>query len=444
MIGTEPNAHLRASARDVLHTGLSAKQLESVRESTGLVNIWEGAVSSGKTVASMFRWLTFLAQTADLPGEVVCTGRTRESAWRNVLLPMMDLFPGCVEGNMGSPTCRILNQRVNVIGAADSKAESVLRGITAKSIYMDEVTTIPESYFQMALSRLRVAGRSGGLASKLFGSTNPDNPQHWLKRDYLDKIGKDAEITSTWRSFHFALDDNPRLPTEYLSAMRAQYTGLFYKRFILGQWVQGEGAIWDCWDPDRHVVDVSELTKMDRVLALGVDFGSNHESAGLLVGVADSTLWVLAEWAPMRTDGTTLSPSKQSQLLRQWIADRPIEWQDPEFIFVDSAALAFRQQLYEDGLPTAPAWKSVTPGIQLVHSLLSLDRLRVLDQCTNLIEQMPSYVWDARAVAAGRDEPVKEKDDFCDALRYAIASSRPQWQGLVPLLLPTAAQEEVA
>lgn len=433
---TEPNRHLPPAKPS---GGLNAKQLDSIRDSTALVNVWDGAVSSGKTIASMMRWLIFLSQTADLPGELVIVGRTRESAWRNVINPMMQVFPGTTKGNMGAPSCRILNQRVNILGASDSKAESVIRGITARGIYVDEMTTLPVAFVKMSLSRLRVTGRSGGLASRMFATTNPDNPRHWLKADYLDKIDTDPEIAATWRRFQFKLTDNTSLSPEYIRAMEAQYTGLFYRRFIQGEWVQGEGTIWDTWDDSRHVVDIVDLPIMERIVAAGVDFGSNHPSAGLLLGVAESKLWVLSEWAPMRTETGTLSPVVQSASLRRWLTEQP--WGPVEHVFVDSAAKAFRDQLYTDGCPTAPAWKSVLPGIQLVHSLISADKLRVMNTCTGLLDEIPGYVWDAKAVARGEDAPVKEADDFCDALRYAIFSSRPQWQGLVPLIFPTAAQE---
>lgn len=441
---TEPNQHL--PARNVNMTdrpaqGMTDKQLESLRDSTAMVNIWEGAVSSGKTVASIYRFLLFLgvAGQKGLPGEVVISGRTREAVWRNVLLPAMQLYPGTVSGNMGAPTAMVMGRRCHVIGASDAKAESVLRGITALCIYLDEVTTLPEGYFKMALTRLRVTGRSGGVASKLFGSTNPDNPMHWLKAEYLDKIGEDPEITRTWRRFHFTLDDNPTLSPEYVRAMKAQYTGLFYKRFILGEWVMGEGTIWDTFDPDRHVVDISDVPRMERVVALGVDFGSTHKSAGVLLGVADQRLWVLREWAP----ATGLAPSIQSAGLQEWLKKGPPGWAEPEFIFVDSAAKAFRDQLFHEGMPTAPAWKHVQGGLQLVHSLISLDRVRVVDTCTNLIKEIPSYVWDADAADRGVDEPVKVNDDFCDAFRYGVYSSQSQWQGLIPIIVPTP-QLEVA
>ncbi len=415
--------------------GLTPKQHDSIAKSTGLVSIWEGAVSSGKTVASIVRWLIFISQTLDLPGEIVLTGRTRDSAWRNVILPMMQLFPGSVEGNMGSPFCYIWGRRVHVIGASDSQAESVIRGMTCLSIYMDEITVLPESYFKMALSRLRVVGRDGGTASKLFGSTNPDNPRHWLKKDYLDNLPPD------WRSFHFELTDNPYLPKGYVKAMQSQFSGVFHDRFIRGLWRQGHGLVWDSWDESKLVVAVEDIPQIERTLTLGIDFGTTHPTVGVLLGLSGPRLYVLDEWCPQAGDSGVMSPSRQSVHLREWLQRKPPRWQ-PEHVAVDPAAKHFRDQLLVDGMATIPAWNNVLAGIQTVHSLFSLGLLSVSDTCTGLIDQIPGYVWDEKASERGLDQPVKQDDDYCDALRYAVYTATPQWRGIVPVTIPTPLDQE--
>ncbi|MBP9836085.1 MAG: hypothetical protein KBC93_17510, partial [Candidatus Microthrix sp.] len=153
---------------------LGDKQLQSVQEATGTVNLWHGAIRSGKTIGSLVRWLMFVVH-APLGGELVIVGRTRDSAWRNVIAPLQDpsktgAAASLVVGNYGAPTVSILGRRVYVMGASDVKAELVLRGLTVSGAYVDEVTTIPEGFFTQLLGRMSVKG------AKLFGTTNPDNP----------------------------------------------------------------------------------------------------------------------------------------------------------------------------------------------------------------------------------------------------------------------------
>src|SRR5690606_15080766 len=93
-------------------------------------------------------------------------------------------------------------------------------------------------------------GRMSVRGAQLFGTTNPDSPAHWLKAKFLDRI---ADLPD-WRSWHFTLDDNPSLSDTYKAAIKAEFTGLWYRRFILGEWVAAEGAIYDMWDPLAHVI----------------------------------------------------------------------------------------------------------------------------------------------------------------------------------------------
>ncbi|MCL6626020.1 hypothetical protein [Alicyclobacillus shizuokensis] len=87
----------------------------------------------------------------------------------------------------------------------------------------------------MLTSRLSVPG------AKFFGTTNPDNPFHWLKVGYLERSGMDLKV------WHFELEDNLNLE-QYVENLKREYTGRWYKRFIQGLWVQADGAVYDMWD----------------------------------------------------------------------------------------------------------------------------------------------------------------------------------------------------
>lgn len=415
---------------------LSPKQLTSVRDSTGRVNIWEGAIRSGKTIASLLRFLIAVA-VAPHGGEIVIIGRTRDTVWRNVIAPLQDpkLFgPAAarVVGNYGAPTVTILGRRCYVLGASDAKAEKIIRGLTVALAYVDEVTILPEDFFKQLLGRMSVLG------AQLFGTTNPDNPRHWLKRGFLDKDHPD------WRRFRFRIEDNPALPHSFVESLKREYTGLWYRRFILGEWVQAEGAVYDMWDPARHVIAHGLLPRMEQVLALGVDYGTTNPTRGLLVGVAARKLWVLDEWAPGKGTDAELSLG-----MRTWMAGREqVMWRDPEWVFVDPAAASFKLQLYYDGLSNvANGANAVLPGIRTIASLLATDQLAVSDRCQHLIEQIPGYAWDPKKTEKGEDAPLKKDDHEVDALRYAVHTSRVLWRDEIPLLassLDTDDLEEAA
>ena len=413
--------------RDQLLDGfaLSRKQVESIVCADARINVLTGSIRSGKTIASLLRWLMFVA-TAPHGGNLVVIGRTRESIARNIFQPLQDptLFgplARLVSYTAGAPTALILGRRVDVLGASDARAEAVLRGLTVAGAYVDEATLIAEAFWAQLLGRMSVPG------AKLFATTNPDGPAHWFKKQVIDRADDLG-----YRVFRFQLTDNEwlcRTNPAYVEQIMREYVGLWYRRFILGEWVQADGAVYDMWDPARHVIAHEALPVISRVVGLGIDYGTTNATRGMLVGVGlnpDPRLYVLDEWAPSKGTDAELSQSLQG-----WLPGRP----QPEWIFVDPAAASFKLQLFHDGMTNvANGANSVLPGIRTIASLLATDRLKVSDRCTHLIDQLPGYAWDSKATDKGEDKPIKVNDHEVDALRYAVHSSRALWRDQIPLV----------
>ncbi|RKT85612.1 phage terminase, large subunit, PBSX family [Saccharopolyspora antimicrobica] len=411
---------------------LSGRQVESLRESAARVNIWSGAIRSGKTIASLLRWLVYVS-TAPLGGQLVVVGRTRDSAARNVFAPLQDpsLFGPLadqVRYTSGAPTASILGRTVYVLGASDAKAEKVLRGLTCAGAYVDEVTVVDEQFFVQLLGRMSVPG------AQLFGTTNPDSPAHWLKRKYLDRLHELPD----WRGFFFQLDDNPALSDDYKAAIRREYTGLWFRRFILGEWVAAEGAIYDMWNPDEHVVAWAELPEMARVLAVGIDYGTTNATSAIMLGQGvDQRLYLLDEWRhdPAHAQNR-LTDAQLSAQIRAWLDGEHHPTQQglrPQWIVADPAAASFRVQLHQDGTVTQAADNDVAYGIRTVATLLGAGRLRVSDRCRGWITEAPGYSWDDTATDKGEDKPVKTADHSLDAGRYAIVTTESLWRRTIPV-----------
>lgn len=406
---------------------LSPRQELSIREATGRVNIWEGSVRSGKTISSLVRWLIYVANCT-VRGELVVVSRTRDSAARNVFAPLMDpqLFGPVakhVSYSPGSAWGHILGRKVWVLGSSDIRSENVLRGLTCAGALVDEVTLLQEDFFVQLLNRLWHGAR-------LFGTTNPDNPAHWLKRKYLDRM---AELPD-WRRWHFLIDDNPELHEEQKAAIRRENVGLYYRRNVLGEWVAAEGAIFPQWDPDLHVVPWDQLPAMQRLFGVGVDYGTTNASAGLLLGLgADQNLYAVDEW---RYDPglakVRLTDAQLSESFRSWLASehtREVTALRPEWIAIDPAAASFKAQLFNDRVAgITDAVNDVAYGIRLVSSLLGGDRLKVSDRCHGLITELPGYSWDDKATVKGEDKPIKSADHSIDGLRYAVATTESLWR----------------
>lgn len=411
---------------------LSPRQVESLRESSTRVSIWSGAIRSGKTIASLLRWLIYVA-AAPRGGQLVVVGRTRDSIARNVFAPLQDpsLFGPIAEHvhyTPGAPTARILDRTVYVLGASDAKAEKVLRGLTCCGAYVDELTVIAEDFFVQLLGRMSVPG------AQLFATTNPDSPAHWLRRRYLDRLDQLPD----WRSFVFTLDDNPALAESYKANIRREYTGLWFRRFVRGEWVAAEGAVFDMWNPVEHVIPWADLPDMARLLAVGVDYGTTNPTAAVLLGEGvDRRLYLVDEWRHDPAHARArLTDSQLSAGLRDWLALGHLPRATglrPQWIVADPSAASFRVQLHNDGVTTAAADNDVAYGIRVVSSLLAEHRLRVADRCRGFIAEAPGYSWDDTATAKGDDKPIKVADHSLDAGRYAITTTENLWRSTLTL-----------
>jgi PBSX family phage terminase large subunit len=400
---------------------LSRKQLLSIGQATARINLWHGSVRSGKTIASLLAFVIAVA-TAGPSGLIIVVGRSLQTIERNVLEPLQDraLFGPLarhIVHTRGATTATILGRTVHLIGAADARAEGRLRGLTAQLAYVDEATLLPEAFWTQLLARLSVPG------ARLYATTNPDSPRHWLKVQYLDRLGE-----LDMRAWHFRLADNPSLSAEYVASLAAEYTGLWRKRMIEGAWVVAEGAIYSEWDEDRHVVD--ELPPMRRHW-LGVDYGTTNAFSAVLLGLGvDDRLYACAEWRyDARATHRAMTDAQYSAAVRAWLADLDVE---PEWTFSDPSAKSFSTQLWQDGHPgVARADNTVADGIRSVASLLAADRLFVHRSCDGLLSELPGYSWDPKATERGEDAPLKVDDHSCDAIRYAVHSTAHEWRHLL-------------
>ena len=172
------------------------------------------------------------------------TGVSKQSIHNNVLADLFDIVGARnYSYNRNSGELKLFNSQWLVVGAKDEGSERYIRGMTVGVALCDEISLMPRSFFQMLLSRMSPEG------ARLYATTNPDSPYHWLKTEYLDNPELRAKKI-LW-SDHFTMADNPNLTAEYVEAQKQLYSGFLYKRFIEGLWVIAEGAIYkDSWSED--------------------------------------------------------------------------------------------------------------------------------------------------------------------------------------------------
>lgn len=344
------------------------------------------------------------------PGNLVIIGRTNDTIKRNIIDEIFRLpdirahyYPGKRELHMGG---RI----IYCIGANDERSESKIRGPTFSGAYVDEATLIPESFFKMLLSRL---SRDG---SYLLATTNPDSPFHWLKKDFIDRSNElDIKV------FNFRMEDNPSLTQKYIENLKKEYRGLWYKRFIEGEWCLAEGSVYDFFEEGVHTI--THAPTFAKYWTVGVDYGTNNPTAFVLLGFNDETpckIWVEKEYYfDSSKEGYQKTDAEYADDFFQFIDGYPIK-----SVYIDPAAASFKVELKRrSGLLTIQDAKNdVLDGIRVVALRLCTGELKIMNTCRNLIQEFQSYVWDKKKSERGEDEPVKKFDHALDALRYAVYS----------------------
>lgn len=272
-----------------------------------------------------------------------------------------------------------------------------IRGMTAFGAYVNEASLANEKVFKEIISRC------SGDGARIVFDTNPDNPEHWLKKEYIDS--KSENIIS----YHFELDDNTFLSPRYIQNIKESTpSGMFYDRDIRGLWVTGEGVVYSDFDSNKHFIsDVSDV-EFETYIA-GVDWGYSHFGSITVFGIDKLNNWYLLE-----------EHAKQFKEIDYWAEvalDIKARYGNINF-YCDSARPEHVERFRRERIRAINADKSVLSGIEEVARLIKLGRFFVVsDKVKMFKKEIYNYVWDEKT-----GNPVKENDDVMDSMRYAIYS----------------------
>ena len=384
--------------------------------------VCHGAVRSGKTMAltvGFFLWsmATFHNQVFALCGKTV--GALR----RNLLLPLPGWLGGLfqiTEHRADNKLTVRLGNRKNtyyLFGGQDEASCALIQGITLAGAMLDEVALMPRSFVEQTAARCSVEG------AKLWLSCNPDSPEHWLYREWICKAAEKRLLC-----LHFTMEDNPSLSKTVLERYKRLYSGVFYRRYVLGQWCAAQGRIYD-FDPEKHCLSREQteafLTKPGVKGAapysrnggparwyISVDYGTrNPFSAGLWAVRGGVAVRVNEYYHDGRATGRNLTDEEYADALEKLAGDKPVE-----FVIIDPSAASMIAALRKRRrFAVRRAKNAVLPGIRKVASLLQTGRLFIGEGCRDAIREFSLYCWEADE---SRDAPKKENDHAMDDIRY--------------------------
>ena len=370
--------------------------------------VCDGAVRSGKTLAMglSFFWWAMVCFDGQQFG--VC-GKTIASLRRNVLseiLPRLEELGGSWQEkrteNMVTVTLGGRRNRFYVFGGRDESSASLIQGITFAGILLDEVALMPRSFVDQACARCSVAG------SRLWFNCNPAGPSHWFYKTWI----LEAESRNCLR-LHFTMEDNPSLTPEIRARYQRLYTGVFYRRFILGQWAQAEGRVYDFFQPEM-AKDVPEGPFSQWYISC--DYGTVNPTSMGLWGKQGQVWYRVKEfYHDSRREMRQLTDEEYARELKNLAGERVIT-----AVIADPSAASFIEVLRRKGWNVRKADNDVLSGIRKTSDCLKEGKIVICRGCEDCLREMEEYVWDLSSGA--KDRVKKEHDHAMDDMRYFVAT----------------------
>jgi PBSX family phage terminase large subunit len=296
-------------------------------------------------------------------------------------------------------------------------------------IYVQEAIELNIEDWEALTTRLR----NGVMPyQQLIADTNPDRPTHWLKVRVNE--GRTTLLNTSHADNPVYFDDLGNLTEKgeaYLSKLDA-LTGVRKLRLKDGLWVAAEGLIYEEWDPNIHVVDRFEIPEQ-WTRYWTIDFGyTNPFVLQRWAEDEDGKLYLYAEQYH-----TKKTVAQHTEDLVAQIKDDEGNWLEPRprAIICDHDAEGRATFEKELGLSTQPANKRVLEGIEAVQTRLKAGSLFLLRDSVfqrdsalsnarrpcSTEEEVSGYIWDTGAGKRAKEQPLKQDDHGCDAMRYLAA-----------------------
>lgn len=374
--------------------------------------ICDGSVRAGKTVVMSLSYVIWALETFN-GVNLGISGKTIGSLRRNVITPLKIILKGRgykVKDHRADNYLTISykgkSNEFYIFGGKDESSQDLIQGITLAGMFFDEVALMPESFVNQATARCSVDG------AKLWFNCNPEGPYHWFKLGWVDKLKEKNAV-----HLHFTMDDNLSLSERVRERYRRMYSGIFFKRYILGLWVLAEGTIYDMFTDEDNTYSDGEGPNYDLWYNryYSIDYGTINPFAVSEIIEQDGQYYIENEYYyDSKKETRQKDDDEYAEDLIKFIDGKRYT-----ALIIDPSAASFKVTARKKGLKTKDADNDVLDGIRLVASLFALKKLKVnRDKCPNLLKERASYIWDDKAAERGEEKPIKAFDHMLDNVRY--------------------------
>lgn len=397
---------------------LSEKQKKFLIQPLHRINLLYGSVRSGKTWISLLKWAIWVGQQPS-DKQFLMVGKTITTLKRNCLVLLEELIGDNITYSISQKKAVIFGRTVWLEGANDERSESKIRGMTLMGVYIDELTQIPQDFYLMALSRLSEKG------AVFLATTNPDHPKHYVKTDIIDNDNLDKQIIK------FLLDDNIFLDEDYKTNLKKEFKGVYYDRFILGEFVRAEGVVFLDFanNTQNYLIDKKDLPKHFKWTCGAYDLGGNKSNFALVCTAEgiDGVVYVLRTKAIYPEDLDLADVERECiEFIKGVEKDYSVKMSS---CYVDDNYYTTVNSLnnWRYIFDTASHIKSIMPLEDrplFLSKLMAQGRFKLVDgECEALIEELQNAVYDERSEKAVIADDGTQTIDQIDGLFYSLADN---------------------
>lgn len=384
---------------------ITHKQQEFLLTPLHRINLLYGSVRSGKTWISLVKWAMFV-RSRPIGELFMMVGKTREALQYNCLNLLDELTGGEFKCHPKSNVGWLYGHEVRLLGANDEKAASKIKGSTLAGAYIDELTEIPESFYRMTLTRISVEG------AVLIATTNPDSPNHYV---YTEIVENDEIDRKCWK---FLLTENKFLPSDYLKSAEREHKGVFYERYILGNWVIAEGLVYPHYD-NTVPVEPRKYTEW----CVSMDYGTQNPTVMILWGRVGNTWYAVKEYSHSgRETNVQKTDAEYYTELERLCKDIELPEGGKIELIIDPSAASFIAVVQQHHrFKVRKADNDVLNGIRNTATALADRRILFNECCERSIDEFGLYSWDDKSQ---EDAVIKDNDHAMDAIRYMVQTKK--------------------
>jgi PBSX family phage terminase large subunit len=435
-------------------TLFNAKGIKSIVNQKYL-NCWEGSVRSGKTLVSIFAWLAYLNGTTERT--LIMSGKSQGSLYRNVISGPFGMLAICQD--MAKLHTDRFNNKILTIttatgdhdcylfGANDASSYELMHGLTAGGWLADEINCHNRIFVNEGFMRTIAS-----TDRKHFWTMNPGDPNHFVYSEYMDVYLHDPPLGG-YNQWFFTLDDNPAIDDERKAQVKSQYSGVFYRRNILGERCAAEGAIYDMMDESNYYDDSTRPRGLEYQTTryIGIDHGTHNPTVFLDMYDDGVTVWIDREYYhssrlkdksghniqkdPAQYTDDFLRFSEGEDFDGREFVGGSLHLSDfTPLVVADPSAAPLITAMRNRAIAVKAAKNDVLEGIGAVSTMLRQRNLKVnTDRCPYTKKEMAGYSWNEKLDKVGKDQPLKINDHCPDVVRYIVYTMIPKWRWSVPV-----------